>query len=397
LLSFDVTGQIRQAPADKDGKTPTALVTNTGTIRADGGTVLLTASAVDGVVQNLVTTGGRMSASKVGDKTGTIVLSGTGGSLMVAGTLAARGRAPGPSDGQIRAPSTGDATLAGNTRVSASGRGGKMDTTVFTDTTKPGRSSQIPVLSARNTRYSGAITARSGPTVGFNTQPLPRGTALAPAASRYEIDAFGSSKVAIGTTNSLTVMPGVTSTVAPSTAPNGGSGGVSPTGGGPAAGSITASNSAAQAGGTVAASGGASGSARSVTTNGSTVGSGVEQPLVGLSSNIGLSAAQTGGTVAPSSGASITAQSVAINDGTVTSGLNQPPAGPSADFVLSAADVALSISAQNLPQAYGILSNASALSPLSPLLLVSVPQFPVPLGWISSPEVVPPNIAGSEY
>jgi hypothetical protein len=223
---------------------------------------------------------------------------------------------------------------------------------------------------------------------------------LAPAASRYEIDAFGSSKVAIGTTNSLTVMPGVTSTVAPSTAPNGGtggSGGISPTGGGPAAGSITASNSAAQAGGTVAASGGASGSAQSVTTNGSTVGSGVEQPLVGLSSNIGLSAAQTGGTVAPSSGASITAQSVAINDGTVTSGLNQPPAGPSADFVLSAADVALSISAQNLPQAYGILSNASALSPLSPLLLVSVPQFPVPLGWISSPEVVPPNITGPEY
>jgi hypothetical protein len=57
----------------------------------------------------------------------------------------------------------------------------------------------------------------------------------------------------------------------------------------------------------------------------------------------------------------------------------------------------LSISAQNLPEAYGVLANTSALSPLSPLLLVSVPQFPVPLGWISSPDVVPPNIAGPDY
>ena len=38
--------------------TATALVTNSGTVIADGGTILLTASAVEGLVQNLVTAGG---------------------------------------------------------------------------------------------------------------------------------------------------------------------------------------------------------------------------------------------------------------------------------------------------------------------------------------------------
>ena len=66
LLAIDVTKQVTQAPVDKDGKVVTALVTNTGTVRADGGTVLLTASAVDGVVQTLVTAGGNISAPSVG-------------------------------------------------------------------------------------------------------------------------------------------------------------------------------------------------------------------------------------------------------------------------------------------------------------------------------------------
>ena len=48
-MAIDVTGQVVQAPNGA-----TALVTNTGVIRADGGTVQLTAQAADGVVQTLV-------------------------------------------------------------------------------------------------------------------------------------------------------------------------------------------------------------------------------------------------------------------------------------------------------------------------------------------------------
>src|SRR3984885_12601643 len=43
LLSLDVTNQVTQTPADKNANAVTALVTNTGVIVADGGTVQLTA------------------------------------------------------------------------------------------------------------------------------------------------------------------------------------------------------------------------------------------------------------------------------------------------------------------------------------------------------------------
>jgi filamentous hemagglutinin family protein len=196
LLSFDVTGQVKQAPTDTDGKTVTALVTNTGTIRANGGTVLLTASAVDGIVQNLVTAGGKISASSVGGKTGTIVLGGTGGALVVEGTLAARGRTPGTMGGQIQLASTGDITLASGARVDVSGRvgggtvaigttlarakGGPSVTpavlarnaviatgaTVSADATERGPGGNVTVLSAQVTDHRGAVTARGGPSGG---------------------------------------------------------------------------------------------------------------------------------------------------------------------------------------------------------------------------------------
>ena len=54
LLSLDVSNQVTQAPVGPDGKAATALVTNTGVIVADGGTVQLTARAADGIVQTLV-------------------------------------------------------------------------------------------------------------------------------------------------------------------------------------------------------------------------------------------------------------------------------------------------------------------------------------------------------
>src|SRR5271165_5622392 len=196
LLSIDVTGQVKRTPTGTNGTTVTALVTNTGTIRADGGTVLLTASAVDGVVQNLVTAGGNISTRSVGTKTGTIVLGGTGGSLVVQGTLAATGRAPGTTGGQIQVASTGDVTLAPTARVNASGRAGggtiALGTTlarakggasvtpvvvarrtviekgavVSADATNGGPGGRVMLLSAQETADYGTIDARGGPKQG---------------------------------------------------------------------------------------------------------------------------------------------------------------------------------------------------------------------------------------
>ena len=66
LLSLDVTNQVTQVPVGADGKKVTALVTNTGVIVADGGTVQLTARAADGIVQNLVQAGGKIRAATAG-------------------------------------------------------------------------------------------------------------------------------------------------------------------------------------------------------------------------------------------------------------------------------------------------------------------------------------------
>ena len=101
LLSLDVTNQVTQAPVGADGKAATALVTNTGVIVADGGTVQLTARAADGIVQNLVQAGGTIRAATMGDQTGVVALNGVGGSIVVEGQLSAPGSAPGTKGGAI--------------------------------------------------------------------------------------------------------------------------------------------------------------------------------------------------------------------------------------------------------------------------------------------------------
>jgi filamentous hemagglutinin family protein len=60
LVALNVTGQVTKASVR--GQQVTALVTNSGTILAPGGTVVLSASAVDGVVTNLVEAGGKIAA-----------------------------------------------------------------------------------------------------------------------------------------------------------------------------------------------------------------------------------------------------------------------------------------------------------------------------------------------
>ncbi len=196
LLAIDVTKQVTQAPVDKDGKVVTALVTNTGTVRADGGTVLLTASAVDGVVQTLVTAGGNISAPSVGGRTGRVAVRGTGGAVLVTGGVLAQGGQPGTTGGQIELNATGTVTLASTARVDASGQAGGGTVAVGTtlarakggpsvvgqktaarttvaagamiaaDATGKGNGGQITVLSSDGTSMAGGITARGGPQRG---------------------------------------------------------------------------------------------------------------------------------------------------------------------------------------------------------------------------------------
>jgi len=192
LVSVDVTKQVEQVPVGPGGKTATALVINTGTVLADGGTVQLTAQAVDGIVQNLVTAGGRISAASVGSRSGEIAISGIGGSITVAGQLATEGVAAGTSGGRIKVVADGGVTLARTAVLNASGRSGggtvavgttlararggpsvkaKMTASsvtidagaeIFADAIGKGNGGRVAVLSTDTTQVDGAIEAEAG-------------------------------------------------------------------------------------------------------------------------------------------------------------------------------------------------------------------------------------------
>jgi hypothetical protein len=170
---------VRQAPANGE-----ALVTNTGTISATGGTALLTASAVDGIVQDLVQVRGRVSANTdtASKQTGRVVVAGTGGAVRIEGVVSAQGRSAGTKGGSIKI--LGDRTLVDSAaRVDASGRAGggtvaigatvPRDTTglarrtgiaegavVRADATEHGNGGTVVVNSADYTVHAGTISAR---------------------------------------------------------------------------------------------------------------------------------------------------------------------------------------------------------------------------------------------
>ena len=125
MVSLDVNNAVTQAPVGRDGAPVAALVTNTGVIRADGGTVQLTAREADGLVQNLVQAGGTIRADSVGSKTGTVVLGGLGGSIVLSGVVTADGGvAPGSTGGQVQVDASQGVTLAAGSRIRASGPAG---------------------------------------------------------------------------------------------------------------------------------------------------------------------------------------------------------------------------------------------------------------------------------
>ncbi|HLY91421.1 MAG TPA: filamentous hemagglutinin N-terminal domain-containing protein, partial [Acetobacteraceae bacterium] len=196
LLSLDVTNQVTQVPVGKDGKPVAALVTNTGVIIADGGTVQLTARAADGIVQNLVDAGGRIRAATVGEQTGTIALNGMGGSIIVEGQLSATGRQPGTTGGAIEVATDQNVVVASTARINASGKAGGGTVAIGTTLARAkggpsvtptlvaantiiqpgakisarasgnGNGGRVTILSTKDTSMAGTVNAQGGPSGG---------------------------------------------------------------------------------------------------------------------------------------------------------------------------------------------------------------------------------------
>ena len=166
LVSLDVSSQVRQVPAGPHGKPVRALVTNSGTIAADGGTVQLTAAAADGVIQHLVDARGTIRADTVGNRNGAIEIAGTGGSVTIEGNVEADGASQGGSIaiGTNLTRPLGSGTFPTGTSARTRHRRGPRTSPPAPETR--GRGGRVTILSIEQTTIAGTIAARGGASGG---------------------------------------------------------------------------------------------------------------------------------------------------------------------------------------------------------------------------------------
>lgn len=103
LLQFAIGEAVAAAPRGEAGQPVDALVSNSGTVTADGGRVTLTARAAGQIVDRVINLEGVVQARTVEARGGTIVLGGgEAGTVAVSGTLDASGPAAGERGGTVK-------------------------------------------------------------------------------------------------------------------------------------------------------------------------------------------------------------------------------------------------------------------------------------------------------
>ena len=182
LLSFGAGSAVTTAPKQADGSPVKALVTNTGKIVADGGTVELSARTVKSVVDQSINTDGIIEAKSVGTHNGNIVLGGgDAGTVEVAGTLDASGTTAGATGGTIQVNGaavdleatakldSSGAAGGGKIRVGSNAKGKTAATvtiakgaTVNADALVSGTGGAVSIISNQSTVFAGTVTSRGG-------------------------------------------------------------------------------------------------------------------------------------------------------------------------------------------------------------------------------------------
>ncbi|MGB6261428.1 MAG: filamentous hemagglutinin N-terminal domain-containing protein, partial [Rhodanobacter sp.] len=176
LINIQITGELKQRLDDKE-----AAVSNSGTLKAEGGTVVLQASAAKDLFTNLVNNSGVIDASGISTDGGVVRLVGNGGNVQSSGSVAATG----DHGGRIELLSDHDVMVTGGT-VDASGRlgGGAIrigggvrggeglavaartyigpDASLNADATGKGDGGSIAVFSRDNSVIAGGLSARGG-------------------------------------------------------------------------------------------------------------------------------------------------------------------------------------------------------------------------------------------
>src|SRR5262249_6394901 len=124
LINFDVGPKVTSAPVGADGKQVASLVSNTGLIDAPGGTVLLTADAAAGILENVIDSSGRIDARTMAASAGKVILdAGPGNQARLDGTIDVSAAQAGQQGGTAIVTG-GSARLTGNARIYAQGPAG---------------------------------------------------------------------------------------------------------------------------------------------------------------------------------------------------------------------------------------------------------------------------------
>ena len=191
LINFDVGSKVTAAPRGADGKPLKSLVSNSGEIIAQGGTVLLTADAAAGIVENVVDVPGQITARSAGQQAAKVTIdAGIGNTANLSGKIDVSGLGPGQVGGA--ATVTGGAVqVASGARIDARGTAGggtvklgggphgkdqgvrnARTTTVAAgavidaSATGRGNGGQVTVWADDTTVFNGSILARGGPKGG---------------------------------------------------------------------------------------------------------------------------------------------------------------------------------------------------------------------------------------
>lgn len=136
-----------------DGAKTRALAENNGAIDAEGGTVLMTAAAAKGVVDNVINMNGVIKVSSVTQKGGKIILSGgSAGKVKVTGTIDASG-ANGGGDIDVRGHDI-EVTETAVLNADATGHGNGGRSVVFAD--------NIAIVNGRMSARGGLLGGNGG-------------------------------------------------------------------------------------------------------------------------------------------------------------------------------------------------------------------------------------------
>lgn len=187
LIQFGLNSVVTKQAKDSAGNAMNDAVSNSGTIIANGGRVLVSANTAAGIVHNAINMSGTVVANSATVKNGVIVLSaaGSGGTVKVSGKLSASGAKTGKSGGTIKVlgksvevadgavlDATGD-TGGGEILIggNAHGAGPEMnaDYAIFSDTAVAdasalvnGNGGNVILWSDKGTGFYGNILARGG-------------------------------------------------------------------------------------------------------------------------------------------------------------------------------------------------------------------------------------------